>query len=111
VMSRIPPVKLYNFYQELVQEAIELKIIVPRVLLWDTQFMHSNSNFNSNNNKNKQTNAYSDRDAGYGRHNGRKLGVGYSVSSLYAYCSSWSRVFPVHFDVFPARTAMLCLPI
>nr|MDO8116810.1 transposase [Candidatus Sigynarchaeota archaeon] len=99
VMTRIPPCKLYAFYLELVREAIDLKIIVPRVLLWDTQFVHSNSN----NNKNKRTNAYNDPDAGYGRHNGRKLGVGYSVSSLYAYCGSWNRNFPVHFDVFPAN--------
>jgi hypothetical protein len=99
VMTRIPPSKLYSFYKKLVGEAIDLKIIVPRILLWDTQFVRSNSN----NNKNKQTNTYNDPDAGYGRHNGRKLGVGYSVSSLYAYCGSWNRAFPVHFEVFPAN--------
>jgi hypothetical protein len=99
VMTRIPANMLFNFYQEKVIEAINLKIIVPRVLLWDTQFVHSNSN----NNRNKKTGEYSDPDAGYGRHNGRKLGVGYSVSSLYAYCGSWNRSFPVYFDIFPAN--------
>lgn len=99
VMTRIPPAKLYAFYQALVHEAIDLKIIIPRIILWDTQFLRSNSN----NNKNKQTNAYSDPDAGYGRHHGKKLGVGYSISSLYAYCGSWNRSFPVHFDAFPAN--------
>jgi hypothetical protein len=99
VMTRIPARKLFDFYQERVTEAIDLKIIVPRVLLWDTQFVRSNSN----NNKNKITNTYTDPDAGYGRHLGRKLGVGYKVSSLYAYCGSWNRAFPVYFDMFPAN--------
>jgi hypothetical protein len=99
VMTRIPPSSLLAFYRELVDEAIDLKIIVPRVLLWDTQFVHSNSN----NNKLARTNAYSDPDAGYGRHNGKKLGVGYSISNLYAYCGSWNRTFPLYFNAFPAN--------
>lgn len=99
VMTRIPAVMLKEYYQDLVDEAIALKIIVPRILVWDTQFVHSNCS----DNKDKKKKAYNDADAGYGRHTGKKLGVGYSVSNLYAYCGSWNRAFLVHFDVFPAN--------
>jgi hypothetical protein len=99
VMTRIPSKMLKEFYHDLVDEAIALKIIVPRILVWDTQFVHSNCN----DNKDKIKKSYNDADAGYGRHIGKKLGVGYSVSNLYAYCGSWNRAFLVHFDVFPAN--------
>lgn len=99
VMTRIPPDGLMQFFHGLVDEAIDLKIIVPRILIWDCQFMRSNCN----NNRNEQTGDYNDPDAGYYRHNGKKLGVGYKVSNLYAYCGSWKRTFIVHFDVFPAN--------
>lgn len=99
VMTRIPASMLKEYYYSLVDEAIAMKIIVPRILVWDTQFIHSNCN----DNKNKKKSTYNDRDAGYGRHIGKKLGVGYSVSNLYAYCGSWNRSFPIHFDVFPAN--------
>jgi hypothetical protein len=99
VMTRIPSKMLKEFYHDLVDEAIALKIIVPRILVWDTQFVHSNCS----DNKDKKKKSYNDADAGYGRHIGKKLGVGYSVSNLYAYCGSWNRAFLVHFDAFPAN--------
>ncbi|MHA1997289.1 MAG: transposase [Promethearchaeota archaeon] len=99
VLTRIPPGMLLKFFHHLVDEAIDLKIIRPRVLIWDGQFMRSNCN----NNRNKATGEYNDPDAGYYRHNGKKLGVGYKISNLHAYCGSWKRTFPVHFDVFPAN--------
>lgn len=46
VMTRIPSKMLKEFYHDLVDEAIALKIIVPRILVWDTQFVHSNCNDN-----------------------------------------------------------------
>jgi len=99
VMCKIPPCMLERLFHCLVDEAIELKLIVPRVLVWDTQFIRSNCS----NNKRRGARNYTDPDAGYGRHRGKKLGVGYKISSLYAYCGSWKRTFPVHFDVFPAN--------
>lgn len=99
VMTRIPPEMLLTFFHDLVDEAIDLKIIRPRVLIWDCQFLRSNCN----NNRNDETGEYNDPEAGYYRHNGKKLGVGYKISNLYAYCGSWKRTFPVHFDVFPAN--------
>lgn len=99
VMTRLPPDYLKEWYYMLVEEAIELEIIVPRVLLWDTQFIRSNCS----NNKTGGRPDYNDPDAGYGRHQGRKDGVGYRISNLYAYCGSWERTYPVHFEIVPAN--------
>jgi hypothetical protein len=99
IMRRIPPEKLVEFRNILVKELIELKVLVPGILVWDCQFVHSNCN----NNGNKQTKTYNDWHAGYGRHNGKKLGVGYKISRLYAYCGSWDRAFEVYCEVFPAN--------
>lgn len=99
VMRCIPPAGLLNFMYMLVTQLINLKVIVPRILVWDCQFVHSNCNDNPN----PKTKRYNDYDAGYGRHNGKKLGVGFKISRLYAYCGSWSRAFEVYFEVFPAN--------
>ena len=99
IMRRIPPEKLLEFRNNLVNELIELKVLVPGILVWDCQFVHSNCNDNGN----KKTKTYNDWYAGYGRHNGKKLGVGYKISRLYAYCGSWDRAFEVYCEVFPAN--------
>ena len=70
VMNNIPANELFRFFRLLVQECIELKIIIPRILIWDGQFLRSNCK----NNKEKYKEAYNDPDAGYCRHNGKKKG-------------------------------------
>ena len=97
VMKRIPAEELFKFFQILVRECIDLGIIVPRILIWDGQFIRSNCN----NNKNKDKGAYNDPDAGYCRHNGTKKGVGYDPGILYAYC--FDRWFPIYFKMFPGN--------
>ncbi len=97
MMKRIPSEALFEFFQLLVKECFKLGIIVPRILIWDGQFIRSNCN----NNKNKDKDRYNDPDAGYCRHNGTKKGVGYDPGILYAYC--YDRWFPIYFTMFPGN--------
>jgi len=97
VMERIPAEESFKFFRLLVKECINLGIIVPRILIWDGQFIRSNCN----NNKDKDKDAYNDPDAGYCRHNGTKKGVGYDPGILYAFC--FDRWFPVYFKMFPGN--------
>jgi len=97
MIKRIPAEELFQFFQLLVKECVDLGIIVPRILIWDGQFIRSIYN----NNKNKDKDAYNDQDAGYCRHNGTKKGVGYDPGILYAYC--FNRWFPIYFKMFPGN--------
>ena len=94
VLTKIPSEALFQFFQLLVKECVDCGIIVPRVLIWDGQFIRSNCN----NNKKKGEINYNDPDAGYCRHNGIKKGVGYDPGILYAHC--FNRWFPVYFKMF-----------
>ena len=94
VMTRIPAEALFEFFQLLVKECIDCGIIVPRILIWDGQFIRSNCS----NNKEKGNTKYNDPDAGYCKHNGVKKGVGYDPGILYAYC--FNRWFPIYFKMF-----------
>jgi len=97
VLTRIPAEALFEFFQLLVKECVDCGIITPRILIWDGQFIRSNSN----NNKKKEHSKYTDPDAGYCRHNGIKKGVGYDPGILYAHC--FNRWFPIYFKMFPAN--------
>jgi len=97
VMNKIPASDLFKFFRQLVRECIELKIIVPRILIWDGQFLRSNCK----NNKEENKEVYNDPDAGYCRHNGKKKGVGYDPGILYAHCGD--RWFPIYFKMFPGN--------
>ncbi len=97
VLTRIPSDALFEFFQLLVQECMDHRIIVPRILIWDGQFIRSNCN----NNKPKNCDVYNDPDAGYCRHNGVKKGVGYDPGILYAHC--FNRWFPIYFKMFAAN--------
>ena len=94
VLKRIPAEAIYKFFMKLVDECIKYGIIKPRILIWDGQFIRSKSS----NNKKKGSSTYSDKDAGYCRHNGTKKGVGYDPGILYAYCKA--RCYPVYFKMF-----------
>lgn len=97
VMNKIPASELFKFFRLLVRECIDLKIIVPRILIWDGQFLRSNCK----NNKEENKEVYNDPDAGYCRHNGKKMGVGYDPGILYSYCRD--RWFPIYFKMFPGN--------
>ena len=97
VMKNIPASELFNLFRLLVRECIELKIIIPRILIWDRQFLRSNCK----NNKEENKEVYNDSDAGYCRHNGKERGVGYDPGILYAYCRD--RWFPIYFEMFPGN--------
>ena len=94
VLTRIPAEALFEFFQLLVKECVNCGLIVPRILIWDGQFMRSNCN----NNKEKGNPNYNDPDAGFCRHNGIKKGVGYDPGILYAHC--FNRWFPIYFKMF-----------
>ena len=97
VLKRIPAEDVFAYYQLLVDECISCGLIIPRILIWDGQFIRANSN----NNKKKDTEQYGDPDAGYCRHNGIKKGVGYDPGILYAYCKD--RWLPIYFKMFPGN--------
>jgi len=97
VLTKLPGKELCKYFQELVKECIEYGIIVPRILIWDGQFIRSNCN----NNMEKGKGRYNDADAGYCHHNGTKKGVGYEPGILYAHC--YNRWFPIYFKMFPGN--------
>ena len=97
VIKKLPESDVFQFFQDLVEECIDYGLIIPRILLWDGQFIRANSN----NNKKDGLDTYGDPDAGYCRHNGIKKGVGYDPGILYAYCKD--RWFPIYFKMFPGN--------
>lgn len=97
VIKKLPESDVFQFFQDLVEECIDYGLIIPRILLWDGQFIRANSN----NNKKDGLDTYGDPDAGYCRHNGIKKGVGYDPGILYAYCKD--RCFPIYFKMFPGN--------
>jgi hypothetical protein len=97
VLTHLKSHPLRQYFLQLVQEALLLKIIQPRILIWDGQFIRSNCE----NNKKKTTQQFADSDAGYYRHTGKKMGVGYVPGILYAYCGD--RAIPIYFKMFPGN--------
>jgi hypothetical protein len=98
VLRRVPAAEFVAYFHQLVAEGLALRVIKDCVLIWDGTFIRSNSN----NNKNPQTGAYSDPDAGFARHIGKRLGVGYQPGLLYGY-NKYTRRLPVHFKMFPGN--------
>ncbi|TFF86058.1 MAG: IS4/IS5 family transposase [Promethearchaeota archaeon] len=96
---RMVPLKaLKQFFFDLLEESYEYKIAKNRILIWDGQFVHSNSSDQFN----EEKGSYNDPDAGFCRHQGRMYGVGYKVSTIYAYCGS--RSVPIYCELFPGNT-------
>ncbi len=87
-----------ELFWDIVERLYTAKAIRCRVMIWDCQFVHSNSA----DYKDPRDGTYSDRDAGVGWHTNKFLGVGYMVSTLYLYCGDV--VAPVFCVPFPANT-------
>lgn len=95
---RIIPLKFFKaFFYNLLEEAFEFNIVKTRILVWDCQFVHSNSSDQFN----KEKGSYNDPDAGFCKHNGKIYGVGYKVSTIYAFCGN--RYIPVYCELFPGN--------
>ena len=94
----IPLEALRQYFLELLEETYEFKIVKNRILIWDAQFVHSNSSDQFN----KEKGSYNDSDAGFCRHQGKDYGVGYKVSTIYAYCGN--RSVPIYCELFPGNT-------
>ncbi len=97
-MRAIPLKALKQFFFELLEETYEFKIAKNRILIWDCQFVHSNSSDHFN----KEKGSYNDPDAGFCRHQGKIYGVGYKVSTIYAYCGN--RSVPAYCELFSGNT-------
>jgi len=97
IMRAIPLTALEDFFHMLVEEVLEYKIAKSRILIWDCQFTHSNSSDNFH----REQKSYTDKDAGFCKHNGKNYGVGYKVSTIYAYCGT--RLVPVYCKLFPGN--------
>src|SRR6056297_3339666 len=92
----VPPRVFKDYFFQLVQELLEERLLSFKIMMWDCQFVHSNSS----DYKDKRTKKYSDPDAGLGVHNNKFLGVGYMCSTLYLYCGDL--IVPVFCELFPA---------
>ena len=90
----VPLKKLKLFFFQLLEEAYQYKIVKNRILIWDCQFIHSNSSDQFN----KKKGSFSDPDAGFCKHQGKIYGVGYKCSTIYAYCGN--RTIPVYCELF-----------
>ncbi len=97
-MRSIPLKALRQFFFELLEETYEFKIVKNRILIWDSQFVHSNSSDHFN----KEKGSYNDPEAGFCRHQGKIYGVGYKVSTIYAYCRN--RSVPIYCELFSGNT-------
>ena len=96
-LRALPLKALKLFFFELLEESYEFKIAKNRILIWDGQFVHSNSNDQFN----KEKGSYNDPDAGFCKHQGKVYGVGYKVSTIYAYCGN--RSVPIYCELFPGN--------
>ena len=95
-MRALPLDALKRYFFTLLNEAYDLKIAKNRILIWDGQFVHTNSSDNP-----PKKGEYSDPDAGFCKHDKRIYGVGYKVSTIYAYCGT--RMVPVYCELFPGN--------
>jgi len=93
----IPLDEIKYYFYDLLEESYEFKILKNRILVWDCQFVHSNSSDNFN----KEKGSYNDPDAGFCKHNGKIYGVGYKAATIYAYCGN--RYIPVYCELFPGN--------
>ena len=82
----LPLTALQQFFFELLEESYEFKIAKNRILIWDGQFVHSNSSDHFN----KEKGSYNDPEAGFCTHKKKIYGVGYKVSTIYVYCGNRS---------------------
>ena len=98
-LRAIPLETLRQFFLDLLEETYEFKIVKNRILIWDAQFVHSNSSDQLN----KEKGSYNDPDAGFCRHQGKSYGVGYKVSTIYAYCGN--RSVPIYCELFSGNTS------
>ncbi len=97
-LRAVPLHALKQFFFELLDETYESGITKNRILIWDGQFVHSNSSDQIN----KKKGSYNDPDAGFCKHNTKIYGVGYKVSTIYAYCGN--RSIPIYCELFPGNT-------
>jgi len=85
------------FFNQLLHENIEYKLVDSKILMIDGTFFHANCN----NNLNTATGKYNDPDAGYRRHGGKKFGAGYLGDCVSSHQGDY--VLPVHFCVYPGQ--------
>ncbi|MFO8017669.1 MAG: transposase [Promethearchaeia archaeon] len=97
VLRAVPLEALKKYFFKLVDEAFQFKIAKSRILIWDCQFVHSNSSDRYH----ATEGSYTDEDARFCKHNGKNYGVGYKVSTIYGYCGT--RSVPLFCKLFPGN--------
>lgn len=98
VLRALPLEMLQEYFYTLLDEIYEHQIAKNRILIWDGQFVHSNCSDHFN----KEKGSYNDLDAGFCRHQNKVYGVGYKVSTIYAYCAD--RTIPIYCELFSGDT-------
>ncbi len=97
ILKAIPLTALQSYFYQLLDEALKYGIVNFRILVWDCQFVHSNSSDQFN----QEKDSYNDSDAGFCRQHGTIYGVGYKASTIYAFCGN--RYIPVYCELFPGN--------
>ena len=97
ILRAIPLAALHAYFYNLLEESHQYGIVKYRILVWDCQFVHSNSSDQFD----REKGSYNDPDAGFCRHNGTIYGVGYKASTIYAFCGN--RYIPVYCELFPGN--------
>jgi hypothetical protein len=92
----VPASCFVTFHRQLIDDLVEFGLINFNIIIWDGQFIRANCS----NHINKETGMYTDVDAGFYNHDGKKLGVGYVASTFYAFCGHY--LIPLHCEIVPA---------
>ena len=93
----VPKSYFTMFFNIILDQCVELGLVNFDVIIWDGQFIRANCS----NQRSKATGKYTDPDAGYYRHDGKKLGAGYVASTFYAYCGNY--LVPVYCEIVPGN--------
>lgn len=93
----VPSSYFTAFFDEILEQCVDLGLVNFDIIIWDGQFIRANCS----NQKDKTTGKYTDPEAGYYRHDGKKLGVGYVASTYYAFCGSY--LVPVYCEIVPGN--------
>ncbi|MEX2756851.1 MAG: hypothetical protein Q6365_015720 [Candidatus Sigynarchaeota archaeon] len=86
-----------RFFYQLLQESVTYRLVDFKVLMIDGTFIHANCS----NSANQATGKYSDPDAGYRRHRGKRFGAGYLADCVSSHQGTYA--LPVHFRVYPGH--------
>jgi len=92
----VPASCFMTFHRQIIGDLIDFSLVNFNIIIWDGQFIRANCS----NHKHKETGKYTDVEAGFYNHDGKKLGVGYVASTFYAFCGDY--LIPLYCELVPA---------